>query len=82
MYENTVTRFALKIFEIYLVIEINDIWPFGPSQGPQGVGNKTIVPLHVPFMWVTHTPNLVEFRREKMTPGFIFRLWEDKQSLV
>ena len=28
---------------------------------PQGAGTKKFVPLHVPFMWVTHTPNSVEF---------------------
>ena len=35
------TEFGLKIFEIDFVIEfndINDIWPFGPSPGPQGRG--------------------------------------------
>ena len=28
---------------------------------PQGAGQKK-VPLHTPFIWVTHTPNLVGFR--------------------
>ena len=32
-----------------------------PPQGPRGAGPKKL-PLHAPFMWVTHTPNLVEFR--------------------
>ena len=32
-----------------------------PLQGPRG-GDPKIVPLHVPLMLVTHTPNLVEFR--------------------
>ena len=35
---------------------------FCPSPGPQGAGTQIIVPLHVPFMQVTHTPTLVEFR--------------------
>ena len=35
---------------------------FAPPQGPRRRDQK-IVPLHVPFMWVTHTPNLVEFRK-------------------
>ena len=35
---------------------------FCPSPGPQGAGTQKIVPLHVPFMQVTHTPTLVKFR--------------------
>ena len=35
---------------------------------PQGVGTKTIVSLYVRFMWVTHTPNLVEFRKQFFGP--------------
>ena len=27
-----------------------------------GGGAKKSLPLHTPFMWVTHTPNLIEFR--------------------
>ena len=35
-----------------------------------GGGDQKIVPVHVPFMWVTHTPNLVEFRKKKnLTPN-------------
>ena len=44
----------------------NDIWPFGPSPRPQGAGTKKMVLLHVAFMQVTHTPNLVEFREKKL----------------
>ena len=29
---------------------------------PQGAGPKKFFTLRAPFMWVTHTPNLVEFR--------------------
>ena len=45
----------------YLMI-FNNIWPFGPSPGPQGAGPKKNVLLHTLSMWATHTPNLVEFR--------------------
>ena len=41
---------------------------FDPSPRPQGAGTKKIVQVHVPFMWVTHTPNLVEFRKKKNDP--------------
>ena len=37
---------------------------FDPSPWPQGAGTKKIVPVHVPFMGVTHTSNLVEFRKK------------------
>ena len=40
---------------------------FDPSPRPQGTGTPKNVLVHVPFMWVTHTPNLVEFRK-KLTP--------------
>ena len=46
-------------------------WPcsenliFDPSPRPQGAGTQKIVPVHVPFMWVTHTQNLAEFRKKK-----------------
>ena len=36
----------------------NDIWPFGPSPGDR----PKKLPMHAPFMWATHTPNLVGFR--------------------
>ena len=43
----------------------NDIWPFGPSPGPMGEGNQKMVPLHMPYLIVTHTPNLVELQKKK-----------------
>ena len=49
----------LKIF--YLL----PLLPFGPSPGPQGAWTQKMVLLHMPFMQVTHTPNLVEFRKKK-----------------
>ena len=33
-----------------------------PPQGTRGGGPKQNVPLRAPFMWATHTPNLVGFR--------------------
>ena len=57
LWEHTQSLFK-KIFEIDFVIEINDIWPFDPSPGPQGVGPKKGLTLHAPFMCVTH----IEFR--------------------
>ena len=43
---------------------------FDPSPRPQGEGTKKIVPVHVPFMQVTHTPNLVEFGEKNfLTPN-------------
>ena len=56
------TKFGFKIFEIDFVIELKwylTIWPLPRAQG--GGSNKN-VPLHAPFMWATHTPNLVGFR--------------------
>ena len=48
-------------------------WPcpeifFDPSPRPQGAGTQTIVPVHVPFVWVTHTLNLVGFHKKIDTP--------------
>ena len=37
-----------------------------PPKGPRGVVTQIIVPVHVPFMLVTHTPNLFEFRKKKI----------------
>ena len=55
----------LKIFEIDFVNEIYcNLMIFdrlAPPPGPRGRGQKN-VPLHTPFMWATHTPNLVGFR--------------------
>ena len=41
-----------------------------PTQGPRGRGHKIIMLVHVPFMLITHTSNLVEFRKKKhfLTP--------------
>ena len=38
-----------------------DFWSFGLSPGPQGAGPQKNVLLRAPFMWATHTPNLVGF---------------------
>ena len=45
----------------------NESTPLGfdllaPPQGPRSQGQKKKVPMHDPFMWATHTPNLVGFR--------------------
>ena len=37
-------------------------------QGPRGWGPQKMVPLHMPFVLVTHTPNLVEFRKNFFWP--------------
>ena len=37
-------------------------------QGPRGKGTQKIVPLHVPFMKVTHTANLVDFLKKNWPP--------------
>ena len=43
---------------------------FWPLPKAPGGGDPKIVPVHVPFMWVTHTQNLVEFRKKKsFTPN-------------
>ena len=39
--------------------------PLTLPKAPGGGGTQKIVPVHVPFMWVTHTQNLVEFRKKK-----------------
>ena len=69
------TKFGIKIFEIDFVIEINDIWPFDPSLGPQGAGPKKVW-LHAPFMWVTHTPNFrvstLSLKRNSLTFHWLF----------
>ena len=49
------TKFYIKIFEIDFVIEIKFLTP------PQGAGQK-LFSIARPFIWVTHTPNLFEFR--------------------
>ena len=36
-----------------------------PPQGP-GVGTLKMVPLHVPFIYTTHTPNLVELGKQML----------------
>ena len=41
-----------------------------PKAPGGGGGTQKVVPVHVPFMWVTHTQNLVEFRKNKFfTPN-------------
>ena len=40
--------------------------PKAPGGGGGGGGTQKIVLVHVPFMWVTHTQNLVEFRKKKI----------------
>ena len=40
-----------------------NFWPL-----PKAPGTQKIVLVHVPFIWVTHTPNLVEFRKKKNWP--------------
>ena len=41
-----------------------------PPQGPRGRGPKNNVPVDVPFMWVTHTPHWLNFRKKKFwTPN-------------
>ena len=61
LWENTHTKFGIKIFEIDFVIEIKYLtfWPLPQAQGGEG---KKKLTLHAPFMSVTHIPNLVEFR--------------------
>ena len=49
-------------------MNFNYIWPFSLSQRSQRVGAKIFVTLHVSFMSVTHTPNLAEFQKKKLTP--------------
>ena len=44
----------------------SDLMIFDILAPPQGAGTKKMVPLHMPFIWVTHTPNLVEFRKKKI----------------
>ena len=43
---------------------VNEIkWYLTFFAPPQGTGTKIIVPLNMPLMWVTHTPNLVDFQK-------------------
>ena len=58
----THTKFGIKIFEIDFVIEIKWYLTFWPLPRAPGGGAKKKLTLHAPFMSVTHTPNLVEFR--------------------
>ena len=51
-----------KIFEIDFVIEIKWYLTFWPLPRAPGGRAKNFFTLRAPFMWVTHTPNLVEFR--------------------
>ena len=53
----THTQFGIKIFEIDFVIEIKWYLIFWPLPRAPGGGAKKNW-LRVPFMWVTHTPNL------------------------
>ena len=39
------------------------LWPL--PKAPGGGGPQKIVLLHVPFMYVSHTPTLVEFQKKK-----------------
>ena len=39
-----------------------------PTQGTKGAGPKNVL-LHAPFMWVTHTPNLVGLGGDSITDG-------------
>ena len=59
--ENT-HKVLCKIFEIDFEMNLNNIRPFDPSPGSQGAGPTKSLTSHDPFMSVTHTPNLVEFR--------------------
>ena len=54
--------FWIKIFEIDFVIEIKWYLTFWPLPRDPGGGAKEKLTLRAPFMWVTHTPNLVGFR--------------------
>ena len=56
-------KFGIKIFEIDFVIEIKWYLTFWPRPRAQGGWAKKNLPLHAPFMWVTQSPNLVEFRQ-------------------
>ena len=58
----THTKFGIKIFEIDFVIEIKWYLTFWPFPRAPGGGAKKSLTLHAPFLSVTHTPNLVEFR--------------------
>ena len=40
-----------------------------PPQGPRGLGPKKMAPVHVPYMLVTHTPNLDEFEKKIDIPN-------------
>ena len=63
---------------------------FCPSPGPQGAGTQKVVPLHVPFMQVTHTPTMFEFRffltpqtstvPPSSTPGALSR-WQNENPV-
>ena len=53
-------EFGIKIFKIDFVIDFKWYLTFDLSPGSQGAGQK--MPLRAPFMWVSHTPNLVEYR--------------------
>ena len=58
----THTKFGTQIFEIDFVIEIKWYLTFWPlSRAPGGRARNSLM-LHAPYMWVTHTQNLVEFR--------------------
>ena len=58
--ENT-HKVCYKTFEIDFVTEIKWYLTFWPLPRATGAGPK-LLPSHAPFMWVIHTPNLVEFR--------------------
>ena len=61
-------RIRFKIFEIDFVIEIKCYLTFWSlSRG----GDPKNVPLTLPYIWVTHSPNLVKFRKIKfLTPQY------------
>ena len=61
---HTTSRYDFRAYDIRPFRKLN----VDPSPRPQGVGTQKIVPVHVPFMYVTHTQNLVEFWKNKITP--------------
>ena len=70
----THTEFGIKIFEIDLVIEINDIWPFDPSPGVGAKKNAFALSIyvsnsHTEFGWISSSGLGRDSIMERRTEG-------------